>query len=134
MFVSLYCYFPTLVRRNVPPQKSSSTFLMPSETANRPLCRGTCPPPALSPLAETKHDRRSVVNRQQYNGSECQMCPCYIIDDIRSALGFHQCLISKIFSILVALLIHYMCSLIDALLFLSVFPTLQEDSFFSLGP
>lgn len=93
----------------------------------------TCPCPtalcALSLLAETKHGGRGgktnlcptvhdypcmcVVNHQQYNGSECQMCPCYIINDSgkhKVCMGFpQQRPISKIFCISVALLINYIC-------------------------
>ena len=34
----------------------------------------------LSPSVQD-HPCMCVVNRQRYNGAECQMCPCYIIDD-----------------------------------------------------
>lgn len=60
-----------------------------------------------------------VVNPQQYNGGECQMCPSYIINDS----GKHKVCVgvpqqrptSEMFCILAALLINYMCCLIDAL-------------------
>lgn len=115
--------FSSVCEKNLPSTKF--IFPVPNmtnmlhKTTNRCQCWGVTPPPALwFPPSWKKNTWQRwkecllscagkkktcvqdylcvcVVNHQQYNGTECQMCPCYIIDDSdkhKVCMGFpHQC-------------------------------------------